>query len=84
MRFFVYILRSQKDGHLYIGMTHDLNTRVKAHNSGKVRSTKGRRPLTLVYQEAYEHKSEALKRERFLKSGQGRAFLKDQLSHKEG
>ena len=82
--FYTYVLRSRRDGHLYIGMSGDLSNRVRAHNSGKVRSTKGRRPLDLVYYESYRTKAEARIREIFLKSGQGREYLKTKIVPVEG
>jgi putative endonuclease len=51
--FFVYILKSLKDGDLYIGFTSDLENRTKEHNSGGVFSTRHRRPLKVIYYEAY-------------------------------
>ena len=71
----VYVLKSKRDGHLYTGSTSDLTNRIKAHNSGKVRSTKGRRPFVLLYSEPYAAKTEALRRELFLKSSPGRKEL---------
>jgi len=71
----VYVLRSMKDGNLYIGMTSDLQARISSHNSGRVRSTKARRPLKLVYFEEFSNKTEARRRELFLKTGQGRKSL---------
>jgi putative endonuclease len=78
-KYFTYVLRSEHDGHLYIGHTSDLRKRIREHNKGKVRSTKGRRPLSLVYYEEYEDRTSGRKREIFLKSGQGRLFLKNKL-----
>lgn len=63
----VYILYSNKDKNLYVGCTLDLNKRINLHNKGGVSATKNRRPLTLIHSEKLE-KSEAFKRERFLKS----------------
>jgi len=77
--YYTYVLKSLKDGHLYTGFTHDLKSRLKSHNSGKVRSTKARRPLVLAYYEKYSNKEEARKREIFLKTGQGRKFLYEKL-----
>jgi len=65
--FFVYILKSKKDNKLYIGYTPDLRKRVKEHNLGFVNSTKSRKPLHLVYYEAYTSKQDAVKREHNLK-----------------
>jgi putative endonuclease len=74
----VYVLRSRKDGFRYIGCTEDLSKRLKKHHSGQVTSTKGRRPFDLVYSESQPDWSAARKRENFLKSGQGRAWLDQQ------
>ena len=76
MFYYVYILKSKKDGRLYIGSTGDLQRRVKEHNSGKVTSTKHRQPLTLLCYEAYRTKQEAEKREQFLKTSDGKKDLK--------
>ena len=79
MSYFVYVLKSQKDNKLYIGHTNDLETRLKAHNDRKVRSTKGRAPFIRVYFEELSTRPEAIERERYLKSGSGREFIKDKL-----
>ena len=78
--YYVYVLESEVDGRLYKGFTQDIELRVRQHNSCKVRSTKGYVPWKLVYQEAYASKEEAIQRERFLKSGVGREFLKKILA----
>lgn len=73
--FTVYILRSDKDKKRYIGFTDNLDRRISEHNSGRVASTKNRRPLALIYSEQFEIKSDAMKREKFFKSHQGRNLL---------
>ncbi len=75
--FYVYVLKSLKDKKRYIGYTSNLEIRIKAHNEGKVKSTKNRVPLKLVYSEEYELKREAMQREKFFKTGKGREFLKN-------
>ncbi len=65
--FFVYILKSKKDRNLYTGYTNNLRKRLKEHNLGLVRPTKSRKPLHLVYYEAYVSKQDAIKREHNLK-----------------
>ena len=65
--FYVYILRSKKDKRLYIGYTNDLKRRVKEHELGKNISTAYRRPLSLVYYEAYLSREDAIAREENLK-----------------
>ena len=66
--FFVYFLRSQRDGTLYIGQTKNIEKRVKRHNSGLVKSTKNRYPFDFVYSESYSTRREAMLREKHLKS----------------
>ncbi|HKI78947.1 MAG TPA: GIY-YIG nuclease family protein [Ignavibacteriaceae bacterium] len=66
--FLVYILKSLITARYYIGHTSDLNKRLKAHNFGNVKSTKGYKPWEVIYTEKFETKSEAFKREMQLKS----------------
>lgn len=72
----VYVIKSMVDGRLYKGMSTNIDLRVKAHNAGKVRATKGYRPWKLVHQESFESEEEARIRELYLKSGAGRDFLR--------
>lgn len=74
--YYTYVLQSEKDGRLYKGMTKDLENRLLQHNSGQTKSTKGFTPWKLVYYEVFESQKEALKREKYFKSGSGREFLK--------
>jgi len=60
----------------YIGQTKNLVARLERHNAGKVLSTKGRTPLSLVYSEQFSTRSEAVKRESFLKSLKGNNIFK--------
>jgi putative endonuclease len=70
-----------KDGLLYTGFTDDLRNRIKKHENGFVISTKHRRPLKLIYYEAYLLESDAKRRERYLKGGNGKENLKTQLKN---
>jgi len=63
--FFVYILFSQKDHKFYTVFTFDVERRLEKHNQGKNISTKNRRPLELVYYEAYKEEMNARGREAF-------------------
>ncbi len=67
--FYVYILQSLKDRRLYIGSTSNLKERIKNRNLGLNTSTKYRRPLKLIYYEAFLKRKDALEREKFYKSG---------------
>ena len=75
--YFVYILKSVKDGKTYTGYTNNLKNRLKSHNSGQVISTKYRKPLELLFSEQFETISEAKQRELWWKSGAGRKKLKE-------
>ena len=83
--FYVYILKSKKDGNHYIGSTNNLRRRFKEHNEGKVYATKFRKPFELVYYEAYQNDKDARHRESNLKL-RSRAFaqLKKRLDIKVG
>jgi len=77
--FYTYVLRTEKDGKFYTGVTHDLNKRLEQHKAGPVFSTKHRLPLKLIYFESCLNKDDAYRRERYLKTGMGKRFLKNRL-----
>ena len=76
--FTVYVLYSEKHDRIYIGYTSDLINRFRSH---QVLATKGYtvsyRPWKVIHLEYFEHKSDALKREKTLKSGQGRSWIRN-------
>ena len=74
--FYAYILKSLKDSSFYYGSTKDLKVRLKEHNSGKVKYTKGHKPYILHYKELFETRKEAMAREKFFKSIDGYNWLK--------
>ncbi|AOZ99696.1 GIY-YIG nuclease family protein [Flavobacterium commune] len=82
MKYYVYVLESEIHGRLYKGQTSDIDKRIKEHNLGKTKSTKGYKPWRLVYFEVYETREEVLEREKYFKTGSGRAFLKEKLQKK--
>ena len=75
--FFTYILKSLKDGSHYYGHSKDVDVRLKSHNTGKVRSTKSKRPWKIRFVEIFDTKSDAYKREMFFKTIDGYNYLKD-------
>ena len=77
--YYVYILFSKKDKKLYTGFSPDLKARLYKHINGLVKSTKHRRPLVLIYYEAYSDELDARRREIYLKGGKGKEELKIQL-----
>jgi putative endonuclease len=78
--YYVYVIKSLKDRKIYVGHTNDLKERIREHNNGLVKSTAIRRPFKLLYYEASNILKDAFKREKSLKTGFGRAYLKRRLS----
>jgi len=76
---YVYILQSLKDNNFYTGCTDDLNKRFKKHNNGEIKSTKNRKPLKIIYYEVCINKKDAFAREKYLKSGMGKRYIKNRL-----
>ena len=80
MPYWVYILQNETTGKLYKGQTSDLEKRIARHNSdeiGSMRYThKQKGPWRLIYSEEHTTRSEAMKREKFFKCGQGREWIK--------
>lgn len=81
MLYYVYILKSEVDNQYYTGYTSNLRQRIKYHNEGKVKSTKNRRPLVLIYFEGCLNQQDATRREKYLKSGNGKIYLKNRLKN---
>ncbi|MFN8009053.1 MAG: GIY-YIG nuclease family protein [Terriglobia bacterium] len=81
--YYVYVIRSDS-GVVYIGQTEDIERRLAEHNSGKSLYTKRSKQWELIYQEECFTRSEAMKRERQLKSGRGREFIQSQIRMKLG
>ena len=79
--FYVYVLQSDSDSGLYIGFTTDLRKWLAQHRRGDSFATSYRGPWKLIYYEAYLNREDAEGRERYLKSGAGRRFLRAQLKH---
>jgi putative endonuclease len=77
----VYVLRSERDSGFYIGFSTNLRARLRQHQEGESFATSHRGPWKLIYYEAYLNQEDALGRERYLKSGSGRRFLRAQLRH---
>ena len=77
--FYTYVLQSVKDGNWYTGYTNDLGKRFEEHNRQKVFSTKGRGPFRIFYYEASINEDDAKAREKYLKSGMGKRYLKNRL-----
>ena len=75
----VYVLRSEATGRYYIGSAAGADTRLREHNAGKVRSTKGYRPWLLIYQEQHLDRRTAARRERLIKAKKSRRWIEQNL-----
>lgn len=76
---YTYVLKSKKTSNFYTGTTASLKKRLGEHNDGLVTSTKHKRPLQLIYFEACLSKDDAFRRERYLKTGMGKRYLRGRL-----
>jgi len=77
--FYTYIIQSRKDSKWYTGCTNDLRKRFNQHNNDGVPSTRNRGPFELIYYEACINEQDAFMREKYLKSGPGKRYIKNRL-----
>ncbi len=77
--YYVYVIRSAKNGYWYTGFTADLRKRLNQHNANLRGFTKHRGPWNVIYYEACHHEDDAKAREKYLKSGMGKRYLKNRL-----
>ena len=84
--FYTYILKSETSGKIYIGQTADLENRLMRHNGllptkkSSFTSKQGK-DWKIIYTERFDTRAEAMKREKELKSGKGREFIKDLIQN---
>ena len=79
MNYCVYILLSLKDNNFYVGFTGDLSQRLKDHKKGKVFATRYRLPVKLIYYEVGGSEKDARAREKYLKTGMGKRYIRNRL-----
>ena len=79
--YYVYVLVSETRNYIYVGITDNLERRISYHNAGYNKKTKAYRPFYVLLTEEYPSRIEARLREKYLKSGVGKEFLKTQLHH---
>jgi putative endonuclease len=79
LKYFVYVLKSVNFNKFYVGQTENIRKRINEHNSGKTRSIKAFIPYDLIYYELFDLRKDAVRREKYLKSGAGREYLKNRL-----
>jgi len=85
MNFYVYVIKSENSGKIYIGQTSNLENRITRHNkilSTKIRSytSRNKGPWKIVYTEVFSTREDARKREKKLKSARGRKFIKEVIN----
>lgn len=80
MFYYVYVLKSANNWRFYVGMTSNIERRLKEHNAGYTKSTKAYRPWDLVFFETFSTRIEARQREKYLKSGIGKEYIKKEWS----
>ncbi len=74
--FYVYAIRSKVKNYIYVGLSSNVDKRVSRHQKGYENTTKPYRPFELIHTESFNTRIEARKREKYLKSGVGKAFLR--------
>ncbi|MEQ8715812.1 MAG: GIY-YIG nuclease family protein [Cyclobacteriaceae bacterium] len=74
--YYVYAIQSETRNYIYIGLTNNLERRLSEHSGGKNKTTRAYKPFKLIYSELFETRVEARNKEKYLKTGVGRAFLK--------
>ena len=81
--YYTYVLKNIKNGKLYTCSTNNLERRLLEHSKGWSKYTRNNGPYKLIYKEFYKSKSEAYRREIFLKTGKGREFIKEMVNSRE-
>jgi putative endonuclease len=74
--FTTYVIKSKTKNYIYVGLTSNLARRLSEHEKGYNKTTKPYRPFKLILHELYKSRTEARKREKILKSGYGKEYLK--------
>ena len=74
--FYVYAIKSLTRNYIYVGLTENIKRRFKQHSKGENKTTRAYLPFELILKEFFDDRAEARKREKFLKSGIGKEFLR--------
>ena len=81
--FYTYVLICEKTGTFYTGATNNLENRIKQHENGNVYYTKSRLPINLAYYEACLNRADAFRREKYLKTGMGKRYIRNRINFKK-
>ncbi len=74
--YYVYTISSLIRNYIYVGLTNNVERRVNEHNKGKNKTTKPYIPFKTILIEKFNSRTDARKREKFLKSGYGKEYIK--------
>ncbi len=77
--FYTYAIKSLNRNYIYVGLTNNVNRRLEEHNKGYNKTTKPYKPFKLIYKEEFVTRNKAREKEKYLKSGIGKEFLKSIL-----
>ena len=76
MLYYIYVIRSKNRNYIYVGLTNNLNRRVSQHQNGKEKTTAPYRPFKILFAEQFLSRIDARNREKYLKSGSGKEWIK--------
>jgi putative endonuclease len=74
--FYTYAVKSKNHKYIYVGLTNNPDRRISQHNNGKEKTTRHYKPFEIVLIESFPTRKEARQREKYLKSGVGKEYLK--------
>lgn len=77
--YYVYIIKSERNGKFYTDYTNNLRKRLWQHNNGKSTYTKSGGPWIIIYYEASLNEEDARSREKYLKSGMGKRYIQNRI-----
>ena len=77
--YFVYVISSETRKYIYVGITNNLDRRIDEHNRVYNKTTRSYRPFKLIFTEEFPTRVAAREREKYLKSGFGKEFLRNMI-----
>ena len=80
MKYYTYVIKSISNGKCYTGHTQNLENRLKEHNTGKTKSTKANIPYEIVFYEVCNSRRAVVEKEKFFKTGMGRAYIRTKIN----
>ena len=78
--YYVYSIKSLSRKYIYVGLTNNYERRIKEHQKGKEKTTKPYRPFKILFIEKFDTRAQARAREKYLKSGSGKEWIKSNFN----